>query len=662
MKRAGFAGLGLFAFVLAAAAAVPAPNGHAPFVQTVTPELPRLLLAPGAWRPYPTRAAPAGFDAIPAELRAAFIREAAEQAGGPWPAISATAFLEFVRSGNRGPFQEPFTERRRRLTLLVLAEVFERQGRFLDSIVDGVWAIAEESGWELPAHIHQQKAGPGLPDVADPLVDISSSETAALLAWTSYLLGGEFNKINRLITRRIALEIDRRIFAPFLAAEDWPWLGYRWLRQKPGANERRPNNHNPWTNKNVLTCALLLERDPTRRIALVAKVLETLDHFLLPHPADGGCDEGPNYWMHAAACAFEALETLHSASDGRIDRFGDPLIKAMGRYIVGMDIAFPYFANFADSPARLTTLDGPLLFRYGKAIRDPALAQLGAHIARATVRFDRVSIDSNLGRLLPSLLALPRALAAEAAEPLPRDAWFPDIQVMAARARAGTPRGFYLAAQGGHNAESHNHNDVGNFIVYHDGTPVLIDAGNETYTAQTFSNRRYQLWFTQSAWHNLPTINGAMQKDGLAYAARDVAYRSDDNETRFTLDLAGAYPAAAMVRTWVRSLVLRRATGVEIHERYELERCIAPLELNFLTPRVVEPAGEGSLRLAADGTVPILLRFDPARFTAKVETRPLTDALMRQNWGGQLHRIALTARTAATADAFSVTVSAPSSP
>ena len=77
---------------------------------------------------------------------------------------------------------------------------------------------------------------------------------------------------------------------------------------------------------------------------------------------------------------------------------------------------------------------------------------------------------------------------------------------MAARSKDGSAEGLYLAAQGGHNAESHNHNDVGNFIVYADGQPAIIDVGVETYTAKTFSSQRYEIWTMQSAYHNLPSI------------------------------------------------------------------------------------------------------------------------------------------------------------
>src|SRR5919202_1922411 len=90
----------------------------------------------------------------------------------------------------------------------------------------------------------------------------------------------------------------------------------------------------------------------------------------------------------------------------------------------------------------------------------------------------------SIGRQLATLRSAPRQQA------LLRDAWMPGIQVMTARVKDGSSQGLYLAAQGGHNAESHNHNDVGNFLVYADGKPAIIDVGVETYTAKTFSAKR----------------------------------------------------------------------------------------------------------------------------------------------------------------------------
>jgi hypothetical protein len=84
--------------------------------------------------------------------------------------------------------------------------------------------------------------------------------------------------------------------------------------------------------------------------------------------------------------------------------------------------------------------------------------------------------------------------------------------------------GLFLATHGGHNDESHNHNDVGDFIIYYKGKPMIIDAGRGNYTARTFSKQRYELWFTQSQHHNLPMINGIGQKDGRSFEAHDVVF------------------------------------------------------------------------------------------------------------------------------------------
>ncbi len=117
---------------------------------------------------------------------------------------------------------------------------------------------------------------------------------------------------------------------------------------------------------------------------------------------------------------------------------------------------------------------------------------------------------------------------AEAYAPQPRDTWLPVIEVMAARDQAGSAHGWYVAAKGGHNNESHNHNDIGEFVVYRDGLPLLIDAGVETYSRKTFSPQRYEIWTMQSAYHNLPTIDGVQQAPGEQFAARDVLYQASD--------------------------------------------------------------------------------------------------------------------------------------
>jgi hypothetical protein len=60
----------------------------------------------------------------------------------------------------------------------------------------------------------------------------------------------------------------------------------------------------------------LIEPDENRRIAAVAKIVRSLDHFFDAYDDDGGCDEGPGYWGRAGASLFDCLELLRSARTG----------------------------------------------------------------------------------------------------------------------------------------------------------------------------------------------------------------------------------------------------------------------------------------------------------------------------------------------------------
>jgi hypothetical protein len=259
---------------------------------------------------------------------------------------------------------------------------------------------------------------------------------------------------------------------------------------------------------------------------------------------------------------------------------------------------------------------------------------------------DDVGVES-FGRLLPARFATQVAADVKPQEPLVRDAWLPDLQLMVARDQAGSTNGLFLAVHGGHNAESHNHNDVGSCIVAVNGQPVLIDVGVETYTRKTFSPQRYEIWTMQSAYHNLPTINGVMQGAGREYAAREVAYRSDDASAEVSLDLAGAYPKDAGVERWQRRFRLVRGREIELTDTYKLHASKAPLALNFMTACDVESSSPGRLILAggknaaAEGNPGLTITFDPAVLRANVETIQVDDGRIKSVWGDHVKRIQL---------------------
>ena len=133
------------------------------------PSLPRTLLPPARFRLFPTAAQRRRWEELPDALRASWIAEGERFLGWQWPQLTATGFMEFARTGNRSNFERLSFARRGALATLVIAECVEGEGRFLDDIVNGIWAICEESFWGVPAHNYGPEP---LPDVEEPYVDL----------------------------------------------------------------------------------------------------------------------------------------------------------------------------------------------------------------------------------------------------------------------------------------------------------------------------------------------------------------------------------------------------------------------------------------------------------------------------------------------------------
>ena len=580
------------------------------------------------FRPYPNAAARDAWDGLPADARAALVQAGEKQLRTPWEVLPASLALEFKRNGNRSHYEAVRDRRRKKLQELVIAECVEAKGRFVDEIANGIWLTCEETFWGLPAHLGAQKAGSGLPDVAEPIVDLFAAETANLLSWTAYLIAPQLTAVSKLIPERIRLETDYRVLTPCLTRDDFGWMGF-----KGGA----PNNWNPWISSNWMTAALLLETDEKRRQAAVSKILRCLDNFLNGYADDGGCDEGPGYWGRAGASLFDCLDLLHEATGSALNGFTFPLVHQIGLYICRAHIHDEWYTNFADAPARVS-INGDLVYRFGKRVQDEKMMAHGAF--GAFLRNESGIPGDSLGRQLPALFNLATLRQAPQAQALFRDAWLPGIEVMAARVKADSAQGLYLAAQGGHNAESHNHNDVGNFLVYANGMPAIIDVGVETYTAKTFSSKRYEIWTMQSAFHNCPTIDGVMQSAGRQFAASDVAYHADDNAAEFRLNLAKAYPKEANLERWQRTLRLDRVKNeIEVSDEYKVSRAAKEITLTLMAAGKATQESAGVLALPNG----VKVLYDAKTFTPAVEEIKLEDARLRSSWGERIYRVLLRA-------------------
>jgi hypothetical protein len=613
------------------------------------------LPSPGAWRPYPSAADRAAWARVPPAGRDYVRRQAASILAEPWPVLTAGAYARFSEDGDREAYERPYFARRNRLGAAVITSALAGPASELTSeIIDGVWLLCEETSWCLPAH----EPNVPLPDPAEPYVDLFAAETASLLAWTDLLAGDLIEARAGIVRRRMRDAVRERVLRPYRERDDWQWFGL---------HEENLNNWTPWIHSNLLTASLLLDERREDAVVTARRATGALDRYLDSLPADGGCDEGITYWWRAGASLFECVQILAAACGAAFGAFGLPKLRATARYPLASHICGNWHVNFADASPR--PVGAPwLLYRFGQAIGDDQVARhaialrdaLSAGAARLIPDFPMPG--GSLGRVIPALLDAEWAAEPPRSFPMPAQSWLAQSGVLAARQREGSPAGLFLAAKAGHNDESHNHNDVGSFIVARDGRPVIIDVGVGAYTKQTFGPGRYDMWTMQSSWHNVPEAGGVPQAPGRSHAARAVTAELTAAAAALTMDLAPAYPAEAGLRSWQRTLRLDRGRGiVVIEDSWDFSHVPEGVTLHLITAAEPRHLSPGRLLIPvpagpapADG---IVVTYPAPTLTASIEPRALDDSRqLRAAWGPFVYRVTLTATDPAPQETVSLEI------
>lgn len=567
-------------------------------------------------------------DSLPTAMRDSYIRAAEQQLGKPWMNTNVALFSLYRAEGDREKYQQFVYKKRNQLAALAMGELMEARGRFLPEVLNGVFALCEETWWGLPAHY-----GPNMPLTDNQSLDLFNAETAGLVAWVLYLYEEPIRKFSPQLERRIRSEIHRRVIQEARRKREW-WRG-------------AAMNWNPWICSNWIACVLFGETDAAEQEKDLKLIAESLTGFVKGYPDDGGCDEGPSYWDRAAGSLFDCMHLLRAVQYDWMDPSWEGKVRRMADYFCKVNIGNGYFVNFADAGPRV----GVHLtwFPSARMLGNEELMSLIAQSAEERHFFtDPAATFTNnyfysLARELMLLMDV-RELERQRGEVrLHFDSCLDRIQVMTARSRPNSTEGLYLAAKGGHNGESHNHNDVGNLIVYADGRPLIIDVGVGTYRKETFDNKtRYDIWCMQSNYHNVPLINGVAQRNGKEFAAREAKATFDKRRAVFSVDIAGAYPREAGVRRWQRTFDLARGKQIRVTERYELAEVKAPSSIVLMT-QAKPQLEKGKVVLTTDGKRWAVV-YDEQQLEPIVEQVELGDKKFEHLWG-TVYRTRLTLRS-----------------
>ncbi len=553
-----------------------------------------------------------------------------------YPCLLATDFMDFSRTGNRTRYEDKLFSKRHALDALVLAECVEDNGRFLDDIINGIFSICEESAWQLPAHNTYIRDTPQLllPDNTAPVLDLFACETGAILGTIYYLLKERLDAVSPFICKRIFHELTIRIFTPYLNCHFW-WMG-------DGTTPMI--NWTIWCTQNVLLSVFLTDTEAAVRNAALQKACKSADYFLDSYEEDGCCDEGAQYYRHAGLCLFNTLEILNAVTANRFSSlYAEPKIQNIASYILNVHVEDKYYVNYADcSP--IAGRAGVREFLFARRTGNENMAVFAAaDFAAGLPATLLLPEENNLyyrlqnGCTAAAIRNFTHACSKTISHP---DIYYPSTGIFIARDDT-----LYLAAKAGDNADSHNHNDTGSFTVYKKGQPMLIDVGVESYTKKTFSPQRYEIWTMQSAYHNLPTVNGCMQSDGERYRAMDVSWQFSDDICEIAMDIASAYPPEAGLLYYKRNALLIKHKEIIIRDRFAFcsgkNAAANSVVLSFMTyEKPILQDTEHGLKFAVGSLGGMYIT---GVNYLKTEAIPINDARLKKAWEHEIYRILVAA-------------------
>ena len=469
------------------------------------------------------------------------IHEAEKLLSAEVPPFDEARYLAYYKSDYK---PDDYGERRSvdrnaMLQSLTWAECLERRGRFIGKIVEVLESMCADRTWVAPAHDIDHMCFDG----TKSFVDLGAMKTAQNLARTVALLEAKLpESIVSLVKRRC----EERIFSCYRRTIDEPDSHCEY-GDLCGWWMRGVHNWNPACHNGVVTAALCLLDSRKERARFILAAAIGVSHYIENIPDDGYCTEGIGYWNYGFGNYMELGLALREVTGGRIDIFANPKVRRL------MDFGYEFKTQKGLAPA---FADGG----YGRAAKGVlAMArQVWPDVFSSSVRnLDPIECK------FPAFLVLSFGRKPPDAQPnrdvLPLRTEFPISQVFIFRHEApsaGVPMA--IGFKGGHNAEFHNHNDIGSYSLVFGKTEVVGDPGVKAYDKDAFGPNRYLAAMRNSYGHPVPLPAGVLQCQGREFFAKVLSKEFLPTHDTAVLDLAGAYGDVPGLERLVRTFVLDR--------------------------------------------------------------------------------------------------------
>lgn len=505
------------------------------------------------------------------------------------PQTRYSAARLFALTGNRTSYEIPYFTKRAALSSAAF-RLFLGQAEFKSGVQDYAWDICEETSWVVPAHEPRH-------------IDLFSAETGFLLAETVYLLG---RSMDEDIQARIAGEIERRLFIPYLDSS------------RRDAWYQHHSNWNGVCNSSVACAALLLEPDPARLAQVIHTALAGLHVFMnSAFENDGTSTEGVSYWQYGLMHFVALSEMLRARTEGGMDLLASARASVLAGYPAKMLINGSSFANFSDCEETVHLHPG-IMTRLAERTQEHSLLTLTCRLPE--------TLDWRLPIMIRNSLWWDGR--DQDAQP-PADTWLPQGGIAKLVKHSPPAPSVVLALKAGHNAENHNHNDVGSFILSIDGETFLCDPGRGRYSRQYFGPERYDNILVNSYGHSVPRVGGHLQHEGCEYRGTIRSVNLDFPIKSVEMDISGAYPVSGLTQLY-RRLSLDWSGVTFLCDTIHFSAFPTPVEEALVTwlPVVIIPGGallhgtRHTLKLTIESPGGLSFRLDRLDEQSKSNDKP----------------------------------------
>jgi len=473
-------------------------------------------------------------------------------------------FRLFSEKGERNLYEQAFNQHVDKLGLTAYrAIVFGDE--YLSELEDALYDILSIYVWALPAHV---------PDINEENyyeLDLASTALGATIATVDFIIG---DKLHPQLRKRIDTELRRRILEPF-KSRIWHW-------------EDRYNN---WTSVCAgFTAVTLMLKYPQEFDALLPRFTENMRKFIAGFSDDGVCYEGAGYYGYGLSAFVTYALLLRDYTKGKIDYFKDEKVKNICCFF------------------EKVTLYPDVITCYGDTGVNILVNELLMHSLKRIYKDDIwVPIESRLH--IPTNQLTQILLYIESYDSTVTSDELKNAEYYMGHAGWYTKRtsSYSLAARGGWNGDSHNHNDVGSFILARDNRQVLIDMGTRYYTKDYFElPQRYEYLETSSRGHNCPIINGKYQAN-----VPETRSYTDFTDGIFSVEFHELYDIPELKRLVRRFKATD--TSIKVTEEFEIAGDWSYTErfVSYKKPEIYD----GIIEI--DG---VYIKFDPSAGEAYFET------------------------------------------